>query len=156
MKRLKASFLVALAATLCLAQTATEYEGPEVMKVAGKLSCNCSCKQNMACQMQPACGVCKTARLKILAMQQAGKSEPEILNSFVAEMGSDVLVKPPGAMGVIGPYVALALGLGLVILVIRRYMRPKPAVAGAPAADPADALLDRYHDQIEKDLEKLD
>src|SRR5262249_41114212 len=145
------------AAALCVAQSATEYEGPAVMKVAGKMNCNCSCKQNMACQMQPACGVCKTARLKILAMQQAGKSEPEILNSFVAEMGPDVLVKPPGARGVMGSYAARASGLGLVFFETRRYRRPKPAVAGAPAADPAaDALLDRYHDQIEKDLEKLD
>ena len=50
-------------------------------------------------------------------------------------------------------YSAAILGLILVVWVIRRYSR-KGAVAGAAAAH--DAELDRYHDQIEKEVEKLD
>ncbi len=50
-------------------------------------------------------------------------------------------------------YSAAFLGLILVAWTIRRYSR-KPAAAGpAPAGDPE---LNRYHDQIEKEVEKLD
>jgi hypothetical protein len=68
-------------------------------------------------------------------------------------MGPSVLVIRPGAGGFSAPYIALALGLGAVVLVIRRYrrLRPSPTV---PAGD--DAALSRYHDQIEKDLAKLE
>jgi hypothetical protein len=47
----------------------------------------------------------------------------------------------------------MLLGLGVVLLAIRyyRHVRPAPAVA---AGD--DAALSRYHDQIEKDLSKLE
>jgi hypothetical protein len=51
-------------------------------------------------------------------------------------------------MGVVGPYLALTLGLGLVILVMRRYLRQKPAPV--PEVDPA--MLEK----IEKDMAKLD
>ena len=64
MRKLKASILVATATAFCLAQTATEYESPSVMHVAGMLNCNCSCKLRMDCVMPPSglCGVCKAAR----------------------------------------------------------------------------------------------
>jgi cytochrome c-type biogenesis protein CcmH/NrfF len=155
MKTWKASALIALATVLCMAQTATEYETPDVMGIAGKLQCNCSCRLNMACVMPPdgLCPVCKAARIRIANMRKDGKSEQQVLDTFVAEMGPSVLVVPPGVGGFSAPYIALILGLGVVAFAIRRYrrMRPTPAV---PVGD--DAALARYHDQIEKDLAKLE
>ena len=82
-----------------------------------------------------------------------GKPEGQILDEFVAENGAGVLAVSPGPWGNATPYIALALGLGVVFLAIRyyRHVRPAPAV---PAGD--DAALSRYHDQIEKDLSKLE
>jgi hypothetical protein len=151
----KASLLVILATALCLAQTATEYESPAVMHVAGMLNCNCSCRLRMDCVMPPSglCPVCKAARIRIANMQKEGKSEGQILDQFVAENGADVLAVSPGTFGRTAPYIALLLGLGVVFLAIRRYrhLRPAPVV---PAGD--DAALARYHDQIENNLSKLD
>jgi len=45
------------------------------------------------------------------------------------------------------------VGLILVLWVIRKYTRPAP-VAATGLAD--EAVLDRYHEQIEKEVEKLD
>jgi hypothetical protein len=151
----KASLLVLLAMALCLAQTATEYESPAVMHVAGMLNCNCSCHLRMDCVMPPSglCGVCKAARIRIANMQKEGKSQSQILDQFVAENGAGVLAISPGPWGNATPYIALSLGLGVVLLSIRYYrrLRPAPAVASGD-----DAMLSRYHDQIEKDLSKLD
>ncbi len=108
---------------------------------------------NMACRMEPyPCRVCWDNKKKILAMQSAGLSDQAILDRFAQEMGKDVVAVNPGVWGSISFYAAGLVGLVLVFWVIRRYTR-KPAPAGA-AAD--DAELARYHDQIEKEVEKLD
>jgi len=49
------------------------------------------------------------------------------------------------------PFVALALGLGVIVLYVRRFR--KPAIPDAPVDN---AALDRYHEEIEKDLAKLE
>jgi cytochrome c-type biogenesis protein CcmH/NrfF len=144
----KSSFLIALLAVIALAQTTPTWDSREINGIAAKLNCDCGCKQNMACQMQPGCQICKMNKQKMYSMRQAGMSEGQILDQFVKEQGKDVLVVPPGSMGVVGPYVALALGLGLVILMMRRFLRQKPAPV--PEVDPAVLA------QIDKDLAKLD
>jgi len=151
----KASLLVILATALCLAQTATEYESPAVNHIAGMLNCNCGCHLRMDCVMPPTgiCPVCKAAKIRIANMKKEGKSDGQILDQFVTENGASVLAVSPGTFGNAAPYIALLMGLGVVFLAIRyyRHVRPAPAV---PAGD--DAALSRYHDQIEKDLSKLD
>lgn len=151
----KASLLVLLATVFCLAQSANEYESPDVIHVAGKLNCNCGCHLRMDCVMPPTgiCPVCKAAKIRIANMKKEGKSDSQILDQFVAENGAGVLAVSPGPWGNATPYIALVVGLGVVFLSIRyyRHVRPAPAV---PAGD--DAALSRYHDQIEKDLSKLE
>ncbi|HLH42368.1 MAG TPA: cytochrome c-type biogenesis protein CcmH [Bryobacteraceae bacterium] len=150
MPELKTSLLIAVLAVLALAQTTPPWDTREINGIAAKLNCNCGCKQNMACQMQPGCPECKRNKQKMLAMRQAGMTESQILDQFVKEQGKDVLVVPPGAMGAVGPYAALTLGLGLVIFAIRRLLQRKPAVTASAEVDPA--VLEK----IEKDLAKLD
>ena len=144
----RCALLVALVAAISVAQSTSDYDSHEINAIAAKLKCNCGCNQNMSCNMQPGCPVCKAAKIRMYNMKASGKSESDILDAFVAESGKDVLVVPPGYMGVVGPYIALAMGLGLVLLVLRRYSR-KPAPV-LPDADPAVLA------QIEKDLAKLD
>jgi cytochrome c-type biogenesis protein CcmH/NrfF len=148
MKELKVSFLIALVTVFALAQTTPPWDTRQINAIAGKLNCNCGCKQHMDCQMQPGCPECKRDKQKMMTMLQAGMNESQILDQFVKERGKDVLVVPPGIMGVVGPYIALTLGLGLVILVMRRYLRQKPAPV--PEVDPAEL------EKIEKEMAKLD
>ena len=151
----KASLLIIVATALSLAQTATEYESPDVNHVAGMLNCTCGCHLRMDCVMPPTgiCPVCKAAKIRIANMKTEGKSDSQILDVFAAENGADILAVSPGTFGNAAPYLALLMGLGVVFLSIRYYRRLRPAPA-VPAGD--DAALSRYHDQIEKDLSKLD
>ena len=136
------------------AQSAEELESPAVNRVAGKLLCPCGCKTNMTCRMDPyPCGTCWTNKKKILSMQQAGLSDGAILDQFKKDLGEDVVAVHPGLLGSISFYAAAILGLILVVVVIRKYSRPSLAVAGGPVDD---AALNRYHEQIEKEVEKLD
>ena len=81
------SLLLTLAAGLCAAQTAVDLESEPVNRVAKKLACTCGCAQDMTCQMEPGCGICKRAKTKIFAAQQSGKSDTQILDEFAAENG---------------------------------------------------------------------
>ncbi len=99
------------------------------------------------------CPVCKAAKIRIANMKKEGQSQSQILDTFVAENGASILAVSPGPFGNTAPYIALTLGLGLVFWAIRRYRHLRPAPAVAPGDD---AALSRYHDQIEKDLAKLD
>jgi cytochrome c-type biogenesis protein CcmH/NrfF len=143
-----------VAPALMLAQSATELESPAVLRVADKLRCSCGCNLTRACQMEGGCSMCGGAKTKIFALQAAGKSDAQVIDAFVQSEGKDALAIRPGPMGVIGPWGALALGAILVVFLIRRFA-VKPLVP-APAAAIDSALLDRYHDQIEKDLSKLE
>lgn len=131
-------------------------------RVAGRLACLCGCKQTVAeCQMLE-CGYSSPVRQKIMAMQHDGKDDDSIVNAIATERGKEALAMPPtegfNLLAWWMPYVALVMGLGAVGMVIRRFMRPaaaaSPAATSAPAADAK--LLERYQDQIEKDLEQLD
>ena len=147
-------FVLALAAAPLFAQSAEDLESPAVNRVANKLLCPCGCKMNMACRMDPyPCQTCWSNKKKILSMQKAGMSDQAILDQFKKDMGEDVVAVHPGVLGSISFYAAAAVGLILVLWVIRKYTRPSP-VAETGLAD--EAVLDQYHDQIEKEVEKLD
>ena len=142
-------------AGVCAAQSAEELESPAVNRVADRLNCPCGCKTNMACRMDPyPCRTCWENKKKILKMEQSGMSDQAILTSFASEMGPNTVVVPPGILGSLSFYTAAALGLILVVFVIRKLSRKDASVAAGGA--PHDPLLDRYHDQIEKEVEKLD
>jgi cytochrome c-type biogenesis protein CcmH/NrfF len=135
------------------AQTAEQLDAPEVLRIADKFRCSCGCNLTMSCKMEGDCHLCRAAKTKIVEMQAAGKSEDQIVDSFVAENGKDFLAIRPGPMGVLGPWGALALGAILVVFLIRRFMAQRPAPAAATLDSDA---LNRYHEQIEKDLAKLE
>lgn len=138
---------MALAAGFCFAQTAVDLDSKPVNRVAKKLACSCGCAQDMTCQMEPGCGVCKRAKMRIFAEQQAGKSDSQIIDEFVAENGKQALFLTPAGFGTAGPFVALSLGAIVVLFAIKRYRKPH---APAPQIDPV--VLER----INKDMAKLD
>ena len=155
MRRFRNSLLLlAFLAASSFAQSAEELESPAVNRVAEKLLCPCGCKMNMACRMEPyPCRTCWENKKKILKLQSAWLSDQAILDQFAQEQGKDVVAVPPGVFGSLSMYTAGFIGLLLVVWVIRRYSRKGVAAGAAPSEDPA---LDRYHDQIEKEVEKLD
>jgi cytochrome c-type biogenesis protein CcmH len=144
-------------AAVAVSQTSSGIMTPDCRRVAGRLACLCGCKQTIAeCQMLQ-CGYSSPARQKIMAMQLQGKDDDSIVNAMVAERGTEALAAPPtqgfSLLAWWMPFVAPVLGLGAIWLVLRRFLRPA-AVSTSPAVDAK--LLERYQDQIEKDLERLD
>ena len=138
-------------AAVALAQSASEWDSSAVNDIARKLHCHCSCKQDIACTMPPyPCPVCKMNKVRIFNMLNQGMTESQILDTYVKENGKDVMVVGPGAAAMVAPWIGVAGGLLLVVLVIRRMRRQNAAVPAGASVDP-EVLA-----QIEKDLAKLD
>jgi cytochrome c-type biogenesis protein CcmH/NrfF len=158
---LRSCLLVAVMTVAGFAQNGADLESAPVLRVGARLKCSCGCNQTTACQMPGGCAMCKTNRTKIYQMQHMGMNDQQIVDRFVAEKGPDVVVIPPGMGGIVGPYVALGMGLILVLYTIHRYKAKKPVVAGtvagaAPGVIAADGIDPATLAQIEKEMDKFD
>lgn len=128
-------------------------------RVSDRLLCQCGCGQHLnGCNMHP-CGSAYPMRDQIRAGLAGGKSEDQIVQEIVQQIGAVVLAAPPasgvGLAAWIMPIVALLGGLYVIYRVLNLRGRPAPATAGAaPAKFARDPALQRYADSIEKDLER--
>ena len=145
-------FLI-LTAVPVFAQSAADLESDNVKRVGSRLACQCgSCKSTIACEMAGGCGYCKRVKTRIAQMQSTGKSDQDIIDQLVKESGESYLA-PPGAFGWLTPYLAALFGLGVIFWFVRRNTRA-PATAEGPEV--SSEVFDRYHEKMEKDLEKLE
>jgi len=150
-----AAALLPLLASWAVAQTASEKPGPDVRRVGQRLACKCGCKDSVATCAMLECGFSKPAKERIARMQAAGFSDQQIIDAFVRDYGPGIYLAQPSAFGWSVPYVSVALGLLVIWLFIKKYRKPQALIEVGPVAidDPA---LEKYKDQIEKDLASLE
>lgn len=149
-------FLLLLVASLCLAQSSSDMVTPAIRRVGDRLACLCgSCKNTVAtCQML-GCHYSAPGREKIAKMQAQGMADDAIVDDFIKREGRRALAAPPAEgfqlLSWAMPFVAIAIGLWVIYLYMRRYRRPASAVS------PIDRVaLDRYKDEMDRDLAKLE
>ena len=152
MRRLVLAVVLTIAA---LAQTASEKPSVDVRRVGAHLACKCGCTDSVASCAMLECHFSKPAKEKIAQMQSVGMSDDQIVQSFVREYGAAIYLAPPNAWGWIIPYSAVAVGLFVIYLFIKKYRKPKPLVELGPM-EIDDPELAKYKDQIEKDLANLE
>jgi cytochrome c-type biogenesis protein CcmH/NrfF len=88
-------------------------------------------------------------------MQAVGMSDQQIIQAFVRDYGPGIYLAPPNAWGWIVPYASVGLGLVMIWLFVKRYRKPG-ALAEIGPLEVDDPALEKYKDQIEKDLAKLE
>ncbi len=158
MKQWRTSLLAVALTVASMAQTSSGILTPDVKRVGMHLACLCGgCNNTVGDCPMIGCHYSAPAREKIAAMQKAGMDDQQIIDAFVKDEGLKALAAPPtegfSLVGWIMPFAMGGFGLIVVWLVIRRYLHMKPA---APIQQIDKAVLDRYHDQIESEIEKLD
>jgi len=155
---LKRSLLLLVVAVTGLAQTESQIQSESVRRTGVHIACQCgACQENVDCNMSSGqCHFCKPARTKIFQMQQQGKSDAEIIASFVQEYGQKIFRADPNSFFWLVPYLALGLG-GVGVWMIVRRLRGTKNLTTSPAGHLVedDPIYARYRDQIEKDTEKL-
>ena len=151
----RASLFALILSFTALAQTAADLETPQVDRVGKHIACQCgSCKSTVMCKMEGGCGYCARSKKQIYDLQKQGKPDQAIIAQMVGESGPDSFLGDPSAAGYVAPYIALAFGLLVIFWFVRKHLRTQQALAAGPVADPA--LLERYHERMEKDLEDLE
>ncbi len=104
MYRLKSSFLALTIAVAALAQTASEKPSVDVRRVGARLACRCGCTDSIATCSMLECHSSKPAKEKIAKMQAEGRTDEEIVQSFLKEFGAAMYLAPPNALGWIVPW----------------------------------------------------
>ena len=132
-------------------------------RVLGKqLMCTCGCGDTAGSCSHPGAafsGPCEVAKARLKEVDERigrGESYPQILNAFVKEYGEAALAAPPvrgfNWFAYTFPGIAFAIGLALVIMVIRVWRRhPGAAPASGPAVSPA--MLEHARRQIEREVQ---
>jgi cytochrome c-type biogenesis protein CcmH/NrfF len=157
MPRSKTKFLgswvcgLLLLATLAFAQTAAEKPSVDTRRVGSRLACQCGCKDSVATCSMLECSFSKPAKERIAKMQSLGMTDAQIIDAFIRDYTAGIYLAPPSAFGWLVPYAAAGVGLLVIwwFLASIRKPRPLPELTPIHLDDPA---LEKYKDQIEKDL----
>jgi len=142
---------------ISLAQTSDLLE-PNVRRVGEKLACLCGgCKNSVGSCPMLGCHYATPKREQIAKMLAEGRSDQQIVDAQMRQEGLQALVTPPiegfNSLMWVMPFVMIGVGL-LAIWFFIKHMQAKRVAAGAPELH--DAVLERYHDQIEKETSKLE
>jgi cytochrome c-type biogenesis protein CcmH/NrfF len=132
--------------------------------IGKQLMCTCGCGDTAGSCSHPGAafsGPCEVAKAKLKEVDERisrGESDQSILQAFVQEYGEAALAAPPARglnwFAYTFPAVAFAIGLGLVIMIIRVWHRPQVATASGPAVSPE--MLEHVRRQIEHDVQQDD
>ena len=122
-----------------------------------QMMCICSCGQILLECNHVGCPDSDGMRNELMAAVSRGDSDSLVEQSFVQKYGPTVLAAPTNTgfdrTAWIVPFVALALGLGIVVLVIRAWKnRPAPAIADG-LRPVRGAELEQFRDQARKETD---
>ncbi len=152
--KLLVAFLCALGA-LVAQDITTAYMNPNVLRVGEKLSCRCGgCRNTVGSCPMLHCEFSDPMRHRIASMQSQGQSDQQIVDTIVREQGIVALSTPPregwGLFTWIMPAIAAFIGFLIYSFYVKRNQRETPA-----ALTPVDQeVLDRFHEQIDRELER--
>ena len=137
-------------------------------QIGAKIKCMCNgCDQAAAkCyhvggEYSGPCDTAKTMLKKIDTQIATGKSDEQVLQAMIQEYGPLAYVEPPksgfGLVAWLMPILYLFGGLGLVILVMKRWRNRPVAIAAAPGLSGVQIspeLLARAREQAQRETEE--
>ena len=127
--------------------------------IGEKLKCFCgaggsTCSYTVGSCNMLQCPFREEVNAQIRPMLEAGMKEESILGKLKERYGIQILAAPPAEgfnlVGWVMPFVALVMGLIAVRYLLVRWRRPRPAPV------PASPLVERFRDQMEKELADLE
>jgi len=130
--------------------------------ICKRLVCQCGCNLVLDDCNHFQCSSATPMRARVDREILAGKSDQEIINGFVEDMGLVVLAAPPTSdfnlTAWIAPGVLLSIAVVVILLLLRRWSTLSPPPTPAPAATGGDGNSGgegSHSDQIEKELRDL-
>jgi cytochrome c-type biogenesis protein CcmH/NrfF len=163
MQRFKSSSLLLAVVAAAMAQTpgavkendAVLHPTVDTRRVGMRLRCKCGCTDSIASCSMLECDHSKTGKERIAKMQALGMDDKQIISAFVQDYGADIYLSEPSAFGWIVPYASVGVGMVAIFLFVKKYRKPH-AVAEIGTIEIDDPALEKYKDQIEKDLANME
>jgi cytochrome c-type biogenesis protein CcmH len=155
MKKVLGIFALLYFATLSSSFTLTPEE--RYNQIASQVVCQCGCNIILKDCPHPTCS--SKDKLKPLIQQgiSNGESDEQILAALVTSYGERILAapKPEGfnRVGWILPFVALLIGIGFVLGIVRRWSKAKEKISISQQTKPVDPS---YLKKIEEELKRLE
>lgn len=121
------------------------------------MMCICGCNQILLECNHVGCPASDGMRGELMAAVNRGDSDSLVEQAFVQKYGPTVLAAPTGKgfdrVAYIIPVIALILGFGLIVMVVRAWRnRPAPAIAGGLPPIRASEL-DQFREQARRETE---
>lgn len=126
-------------------------------EIGHQMMCICGCNQILLECNHVGCPASDGMRNELMAAVSRGDSDSLVEQGFVQKYGPTVLAAPTtkgfDRVAYILPFVALILGFGLVVLLVRSWKnRPAPAIAGG-LRPVRGAELEQFRDQADKETD---
>lgn len=126
--------------------------------IGHRMMCICGCNQILLECNHVGCPASDSMRGELMAALDRGDSDSLVEQAFVQKYGPTVLAAPTGKgfdrAAYIMPAVALVLGFGLIVMVVRAWKnRPAPAIAGGLSPAVGGAELEQFREQARRETE---
>jgi cytochrome c-type biogenesis protein CcmH len=142
--------VVVLAAPALAQPPATNVEDPRLYEVASQLRCVVC--QNLSVADSPS-EMAQQMRGIVRERLAAGDTSEQVIQYFVDKYGEWILLKPRRAgfnwLVWLAPFVSIGLGLGIFVLVVRRWTRRRRARVEAPPGAIDPAMRERIRRELE-------
>jgi len=157
---MKGAQALLLAIAVCFSLGATD-AGSRYHDLSHRMMCTCGCAQILGECNHVGCTTSSTGLNELRTYISAGKSDQEILDSFVAKYGATVLAAPTGKgfdiVAWIAPFAVFAAALLGTILLVRRWaglaMTKEQAEAQAAGLANQDPAVLSLRDQVRRDTD---
>ena len=126
-------------------------------KLGHSMMCTCGCGQVLLECNHVGCQSSDKMRNELIAALNRGDNDDLILQGFVQNYGPTVIAAPTAVgfnrVAWIMPFVALALGMAFVVVVVRSWKnKPAPALADGITI-PKGGVLDEYREKARKETD---
>ena len=139
-------------------QEAASERADGLRQISDRLICQCGCNMVLSECSHQSCPFALPEREKILARIDAGGTEDEIVDEYVADFGRTILSAPPtdgtwlDLLAWILPALALGFGVIVVARVVRDLARPRTSSPADKAVDD-DPFLARAREDFSRSQE---
>lgn len=132
-------------------------EAARVNDLGHRMMCVCGCNQILLECNHVGCAYSERMRSELIAAVDRGDNDNLVLQAFIQKYGTTVLAAPTktgfNRVAWITPYLALGLGILLVMFIVRAW-RKRPLVLPADAVAPVYGVeLDHFREQARKETE---
>ncbi|HEX4627987.1 MAG TPA: cytochrome c-type biogenesis protein CcmH [Gemmatimonadales bacterium] len=130
-----------------------------IQAIEKQIHCTCGCNQDVyTCRTTDfTCTTSPEMHRQVVALAQAGKTGPEIIDAFVREHGVVILMAPPkrgfNLLGYFVPPAALLVAGALLTVVLRRWSRAAAGKTVVPVA--RVAATPEELERLGRELERL-